>query len=77
MLIQEAIKNILWLDLRADSIALAITRISSQQHYGDLKINLLGLTSEKYSSHAHCDRAIPVFQVRGLSLSLQDEVAAH
>lgn len=68
MLIQEAIKNILWLDLRADSIALAIISISSQQHYADLKINLLGLRFKKYSSHAHCDRAIPVFQIRGLSL---------
>lgn len=79
MLIQETIKNILRLHLRADSIALAITSISSQQRYVDLKINLLGLRFKKYSSHAHCDRAVPVFQISGLSLShdLWHEVAAH
>jgi len=68
VLIQEAIKTILWLDLGADSIALATISISSRQHYVDLTINILGLRYKKYSSRAHCDRAIPVFQIRGLSL---------
>lgn len=79
VLIQKAIKNIQWLDLKADSIALTIISISSQQHYADLKINLLGPWFKKYSSHAHCDRAVLVFQIFGLCLfhGLWDEVAAH